>query len=103
MLQNSADLDSALTKRLADFNAIQGNPIEYRVLGQTLGESDAIIYLKPQSHISGDPFMGIVDWAVALYTDASWTVFLPGDSGYTAAYDQLSPNLLSRATSAPYI
>ena len=37
------------------------------------------------------------------HLDASWTIFLPGDPGYTAAYDQLPADVLARATSAPYI
>ncbi|MBI1256800.1 MAG: peptidoglycan DD-metalloendopeptidase family protein [Chloroflexi bacterium] len=101
MLQNSVDLDSALTKRLADFNAITGNPIEYQVVGQTADDSGAIIYLKPVA-VNGEAYIGVVDWAVALHIDALWNVFLPGDPGYTAAYNQLPADLLSRASSAPY-
>ncbi len=104
MLQNSADLDSALTKRLDAFNAIQGNPIYYQIFGQTVSttpNTGAIIYLKPTA-LNGDGIIGVVDWGVALYQGGSWTIYLPGDPGYTTAYDQLPADVLSSASSAPY-
>ncbi len=102
MVQLSGTLAASLTQRLADFNTVAGNPIQYRVLGQTADDSGAIIYLQPISQASGQPYPGIVDWAVARRTNGAWTVYLPGDPGYSAAYDHLPPDIRQQATAAPY-
>ena len=97
MLQNSVDLDSALTKRLDAFNAIEGNPIDYRVLGQTVSanEASAIIYLKPTANST----VLILSRCCRLGSRARirrlrGRYYLPGDPGYTAAYDQLPADVL---------
>lgn len=101
-LQIRADLDSAITSRLATFNAIEGYPIEYRALGQTATDSDAIVYLEPRSKATGEAYPGIVDWAIAILQPNGWTIALPGDPDYTASYEQLSADMLARADSTPY-
>ena len=101
-LQIPPELNAAITQRLAAFNAIEGSPFTYEVFGQTTDENGAIIYLEPTNRETSQPYPGIVDWAVALNTGGAWTIYLPGDPGYTAAYDSLSDSVLNRADSTPY-
>lgn len=101
-LQIPPDLDTAVAQRLERFNAIEGNPIAYSVFGKTADADGAIIYLQPISRATGEPYPGIVDWAVALNTGGSWGIYLPGDSGYTPAYAALPAAVLRRADSTPY-
>ncbi len=103
MLQNSTDLDTALKNHLDSFNVTPGSPMTYAVLGRTVsaGDDAAVVYLQPHSQPSGDPYPGVVDWAVAL-KDGTWSVYFPGDPGYAAAYDRLPPSLLRQANSSSY-
>ena len=102
-LQIPSNLPDAIAARLEDFNAIAGNPITYELLGQTDDETSAILYLEPISRATGEPYPGVVDWGAATLTNSAWTIYLPGDPGYTAAYERISPSVLSRADSTPYI
>jgi hypothetical protein len=102
-IQLSASLDSAITARLEDFNAQAGNPIEYRLLGQTANDDGAILYLEPISQASGVPYPGVVDWAVAERDGNNWTIYLPGDPGYSAAYNDLPDEVLRNSDSTPYV
>lgn len=104
---SSADLATAIVERLDAFQAVPGNPIAYRVLGQTTADQGGIIYLEPVANAtggtaSGQPYPGIVDWGVAVFADGRWTIYLPGDPGYTAAYDSLPAIVRGRADSTPY-
>ena len=103
MLQLFADLDTALKNHLDSFNVAPGSPLTYAVLGRTVSASAdaAIIYLQPSSRATGDPYPGVVDWAVAL-KDGDWSVYFPGDPGYTAAYNRLPSSLLDQADSSAY-
>ncbi|MFN8560833.1 MAG: M23 family metallopeptidase [Anaerolineae bacterium] len=101
-LQFPTDLHSALTDRLDAFNAIDGNPIEYRTLGQTANADGAILYLQPISRATGDAYPGIVDWGVAVRQAGGWVIALPGDSNYTALTSALPSDVMSRADSTPY-
>ena len=103
MLQLFADLDTALKNHLDSFNVAPGSPLTYAVIGRTVSASAdaAIIYLQPSSRATGDPYPGVVDWAVAL-KDGDWSVYFPGDPGYTAAYNRLPSSLLDRANSSAY-
>ena len=101
-LQIPSDLTDAAAQRLERFNAIEGNPITYSVFGQTAEADGAIIYLEPISRATNEAYPGVVDWAVALNSGGSWAVYLPGDPGYTAAYDGLPSGVLRRADSTPY-
>ncbi|MFN8447435.1 MAG: hypothetical protein U0521_02255, partial [Anaerolineae bacterium] len=76
-LQFPTDLQSALSERLDAFNAIDGNPIEYRTLGQTANDDGAIIYLQPISRATGEAYPGIVDWGVAVRQAGGWVIALP--------------------------
>ncbi len=103
MVQNSTDLDTVLNNHLDSFNVTPGSPMTYAVLGRTVSanEDAAVIYLQPSSRTTSDPYPGIVDWGVAL-KDGTWSVYFPGDPGYTGAYDQLPSSLLDRADSSAY-
>ncbi|MCC6804363.1 MAG: hypothetical protein IT319_15885, partial [Anaerolineae bacterium] len=101
-LQFPTDLDTTVSERLSAFNAIDGNPIEYRALGQTANDDGAVVYLQPVSQATGDPYPGIVDWGIAVRQPGGWQIALPGDSNYTALSESLPAEVLSRADSTPY-
>ncbi len=101
-LQIPSNLLDAVAARLEDFNAIADNPVTYELLGQTDNDTSAILYLEPISRATGDAYPGVVDWGVATLNNGIWTVYLPGDPGYTSAYESISSNVLSRADSTPY-
>ncbi len=101
-LQIYPNLDSAIVNRLDAFNAVAGNPIQYRVLGQTADDDGAVIYLEARSKATSEVYPGIVDWGVALRQPDTWIIYLPGDPDYGTAYDRLSNDVLSRASSLPY-
>lgn len=101
--QASSDLTTAVATRLNDFNAISGNPITYELLGQTEGATSAVLYLEPISRATGEPYPSLIDWGVATLSGNTWTIYLPGDAGYTAAYQTIEQDVLSRADSTPYI
>jgi hypothetical protein len=102
-IQLSANLDSAVTARLDEFNAIAGNPIEYRLLGQTANDDGAILYIEPINQASGVSYPGVVDWAVGERNGNEWTIYLPGDPGYSAAYNDLPDEVLNNTDSTPYV
>ncbi len=101
-LQIPPDLNTAVAQRIEAFNAIEENPIRYEVFGQTADTASAVIYLEPISRLTNTPYPGVVDWAVASSSGGAWTIYLPGDPGYTAAYNALPAALLNRADSTPY-
>ncbi len=102
IIGTSSSFDNALAERLSAFHALPGNPISYRILGQTADDQGGIIYLEPVANATGLPYPGVVDWAVALNDGAVWTITLPGDPGYSAAYDALPADIRMRADSSPY-
>ncbi len=101
-LQIFTNLDNALSNRLAAFNAIVGNPIQYHLLGQTADDTGAVIYLEPHNRRTGEAYPGVVDWGIALRRSDAWVIYLPGDPDYTAAYDDLPREVLDEASSFPY-
>jgi hypothetical protein len=102
IIRQPADLDTAARQRIDAYNSAAGNPVQYRVLGQTADDMGGILYLEPRNSTTDQPYPGVVDWAVALHDAGGWSVYLPGDNGYTAAYERLPAAILLRADSTPY-
>jgi murein DD-endopeptidase MepM/ murein hydrolase activator NlpD len=96
-------LDAAITQALTSYNETSGSAFSYRELGRTVDlDAGGIIYLELVDHEAGTVIPGIVDWANALRRDPVWDVYLPGNAGYRAAYEQLPATLIARADDTPY-
>ena len=80
-------LNQAITQALERSN----HPFVYRELGRTFNESGGVVYLALEDRETGERIPDIVDWLVVVRRDNTWRAFLPGDFGYTAALDELSP------------
>ncbi len=100
LTQPLPDLDVALAQRLAAVS--ERSPSVYREVGRTANDDGAIIYVEVLERATGQPYPGVLDWIIGINQNANWDIFLPGDSGYTAAYDLLPPAVLINADSTPY-
>lgn len=83
-------LDAAIAQAIEQYNAREYNPFIYRELGRTMDdERGGVIYLALEDRMTGERLPDIVDWLVVVRRASRWQVFLPGDFGYRAAYDEL--------------
>ncbi len=78
------------------------SPSYHREVGRIADEDGAIIYAATVDRLTGDAYPGLIDWLIGIHQNGSWRVFLPGDSGYQAAYEQLPLSIRAAADSTPY-
>jgi murein DD-endopeptidase MepM/ murein hydrolase activator NlpD len=84
-------LDTVISQALDRNN----QPFFYRELGRTFNDAGGVVYLALEDRETGERIPDIVDWLVIVRRDGIWQAFLPGDYGYRAAFDALSPNILT--------
>lgn len=100
LTQPSPSLDAALLRRLAAVP--DASPSMHREVGRVTNEAGAIIYAELVDRATGQPYPGLIDWIIGINQNGQWQVFLPGDVGYSAAFDQLPVSVLAAADSTPY-
>ena len=93
-------MDVALAQRLAVVPL--ASPSFHREVGRIADEAGAIIYAETVDRLTGTAYPGLIDWLIGIHQNGSWRVFLPGDSGYQAAYEQLPLSIRAAADSTPY-
>lgn len=100
LTQPSPNLDIALAQRLAAIP--ERSPSFFRQVGRTANDDGAIIYVETIDAVTGQPYPGLIDWIIGINQNGTWQIFLPGDSGYDDAYDQLPRDIRRSADSTPY-
>lgn len=99
--QPAETLDQAVAARLAQ-HAAQGGAFTYTAVGQTVDERAGVVYLSPVLNETGEAIPGLIDLALVARDGNTWSVALPGDAGYNAVYDRISPAVLSSIDARPY-
>jgi murein DD-endopeptidase MepM/ murein hydrolase activator NlpD len=96
-------LDIAINQTIDQYNAQPGVPFTYEVAGRTIEtEIGGIVYLQLKNPQTAEIIPGVVDLMVVTYRDNGWNALLPGEIGYSAAFDQLPPQILRRIDTTPY-
>ncbi len=100
LTQPSPTLEAALAQRLAAVPA--DSPSFHREVGRTANADGAVVYAETVDRATGQAYPGLIDWIIGIHQNGSWQVFLPGDAGYAAAFEQLPLSIRLAADSTPY-
>ncbi len=96
---SAADIDGVIDQKIAQYNAQPSVPFIYEAVGRTIDtEIGGIVYLQLKNPQTDEIIPGVVDLMVV----TGDTAFLPGEIGYSAAFDQLPPNMLRDVDTTPF-
>lgn len=98
--QGDSALDSAVAAAIARFNDRPGSLTFYREAGRITDADDAVIFVEVVNRATGEAYPGVIDWLYAKLTGTDWTVTIPGDSNYSAAYRLISDSLKDQIDAA---
>lgn len=89
---------STLNERLQETDL----PIYYVEAGRTVdADEGGVVYLHPYDR-TNEQMVGIVDLLLVVPRDGAWLTFLPGQAGYSAAFESLPVSIVRRIDTTPY-
>lgn len=98
-----SDLDAVIEQAASDYNAQPGIPFTYQIIARNIDtQNGGVVYLQLKDPQTGDVIPGVVDLMVVIREDNLWTSLLPGEIGYSAAFDHLPPQILRSIDTTPY-
>jgi murein DD-endopeptidase MepM/ murein hydrolase activator NlpD len=83
-----------LVAQVIENHSATSNQFYYQQVGELIEDDAAAFYFQLISKADEQPIPGVIDLLVALKDGNTWTVYLPGDQGYTAAYDTLPDSII---------
>ena len=101
-LWQSADLETAVSQKLAAYRERYGEWFRYEAAGWDVLGDQALVYLTLLHPGSADAYPGVVDVMPAVQRGNGWEMRLPGEMGYGALLNELAPGLLRHLDTTPY-
>lgn len=96
---SAGDINAAINQKIAQYNAHPDVPFLYEAAGQNIDSQNiGIVYLQLKNPQTGEIIPGVVDLMVV----AGAAALLPGEIGYSAAFDQLPAEILRSVDTTPY-
>jgi len=97
------DMQAVIDQKIAAYNEQSGVPFVYRAAGRsTDAEIGGVVYLQLKNPETNELIPGVVDLMVITRQNSVWTAILPGEIGYSAAFDSLPPEILRDVDTTPY-
>lgn len=97
-------LDAAIREALDAYHTNTELLFRYVVLGQhpATVERAGVVYMGLVSVETGEPVAGVVEYVPVILDGARWQVTLPGQTGYTAALEQVPPQIWAGVDATPF-
>ncbi|MDX1993047.1 MAG: peptidoglycan DD-metalloendopeptidase family protein [bacterium] len=99
-----AALDTAFAQAAAAYSALPNVNFTLQIAGRTVDykAGAGVLYVRTLDEATGAPMPGRVLVVPVILENGTWTIRLPGDPAYSAAFDRFPPGLVNRIDPSPY-